>query len=151
MMENILTGKNETAMIKILLLPFCLSRTAQAEIERLAASNGYAVVVAKSTAKALSEVRRHAGPGSGEPVRIVGVVCDGRARKVWAGLVLLKVRQRMKKALGLKTRRIELARVGIVGGTKALFGRRSCSVGFNVADDEALRRALEGLDTYMRL
>jgi hypothetical protein len=151
MMEIILTGKTETEMIKILLLPFCLSRTAQADIERQAADGGYAVVVATSTAKALSEVRRHAGPGSGEPVRIVGVVCDGRAKKVWAGLMLLKFRQWAKKALGLKARSIELARVGIVGGTKALFGRRSCKVGFNVADEEALRRALSGQDTYMRL
>lgn len=150
-MGDILTGMAKTAMRKILLLPFCLSREAQGEMERLAGESGYAVVVARSTAKALSEVRRHVGPGSGEPVRIVGVVCDGRAKKVWAGLVLLKIRQWGKKALGLKARRIELARVGIVGGTKALFGRRSCRVGFNVVDDEGLRRALSGQDTYMRL
>ncbi len=150
-MGDILTGMAKTAMRKILLLPFCLSLEAQGEIERLAGESGYAVVVARSTAKALSEVRRHVGPGSGEPVRIVGVVCDGRAKKVWAGLVLLKIRQWGKKALGLKARRIELARVGIVGGTKALFGRRSCRVGFNVVDDEGLRRALSGQDTYMRL
>jgi len=137
-------------MRKILLLPFCLARPAQEEIERIAAESGYAVVVARSTAKALTEVRRHMGPGSGEPVRIVGVVCDGRAKKVWAGLLLLKVRQWGKKALGLKVRRIEMARVGIVGGTKALFGRRSCNVGFNLVDEEGLRRALSGGDTYMR-
>lgn len=137
-------------MRKILLLPFCLARTAQEEIERMAAENGYAIVVAHSTAKALTEVRRHMGPGSGEPVRIVGVVCDGRAKKVWAGLLLLSIRQWGKKALGLKVRRIELARVGIVGGTKALFGRRSCNVGFNLADEEGLRRALSGGDTYLR-
>src|SRR5512144_1889713 len=118
-------------MRKILLLPFCLAPPVQDAIERLAAESGYAVVVASSTAKALSEVRRHVGPGSGEPVRIVGVVCDGRAKKVWAGLLLLKVRQWGKKALGLKVRRIELSRVGIVGGTKTFFGRRSCRVGFN--------------------
>jgi hypothetical protein len=138
-------------MRKILLLPFCLARPAQEEIERLAGESGYAVVVAHSTAKALAEVRRHVGPGSDEPVRVVGVVCDGRAKKVWAGLLLLSIRQWGKKALGLKVRRIELARVAIVGGTKALFGRRSCRVGFNLADEEELRRSLAGGDTYMRL
>jgi hypothetical protein len=138
-------------MRKILLLPFCLARAAQEEIERMAAESGYAVVVARSTSRALSEVRRQMGPGSGEPVRIVGVVCDGRAKKVWAGLLLLSIRQWGKKALGIKPRRIELARVPIVGGTKALFGRRSCNVGFNLADEEALRRALAGGGTWMRL
>ena len=138
-------------MRKILLLPFCLSRPAQEAVERMAMENGYAVVVAHSTAIALSEVRRHVVPGSGEPVRIVGVVCDGRAKKVWAGLWLLKARQLGKKAIGLKTRRIELARVGIVGGTKSIFGRRSCSVGFNRADEESLRRALTGGGTFMRI
>lgn len=152
MMENILGGKSRgPQMRKILLLPFCLSREAQAGIERVAADSGYAVVVASSTAKALAEVRRHVGPGSGEPVRIVGVVCDGRAKKVRAGLLLLSIRQWGKKALGRKVRRIELARVGIVGGTKSLFGRRSCRVGSNLADMESLRRALSGGDTYMRL
>jgi hypothetical protein len=150
-MEDILIGTAKAAMIKILLLPFCLSPEAQGEIRRMAEENGYAVVVAHSTAKALSEVRRHVGPASGEPVRIVGVVCDGRAKKVWAGLLLLKVRQWGKKVLGLKTRRIELARVGIVGGTKALFGRRRCRVGFNVVDAEGLRSALSGGDAFMRL
>ncbi len=53
--------------------------------------------------------------------------------------------------LGLRTRRIELARVAIVGGTKSLFGRRSCRVGENAADRESLRRALAGEDTFMRL
>jgi hypothetical protein len=138
-------------MRKILLVPFCLSRPAQEEIERLAAESGYTTVIAHSTAKALAEVRRHVGPGSGEPVRIVGVVCDGRAKKVRAGLLLLSIRQWGKKALGLKVRRIELARVGIVGGTKSLFGRRSCRVGSNLADMGSLRRALAGGDTYMRL
>jgi hypothetical protein len=138
-------------MRKILLLPFCLSRPAQESIERMAAENGYAVVVAHSTAKALSEVRRHVVPGSGEPVRIVGVVCDGRARKVWAGLFLLKARQLGKKVIGLEARRIELARVGILGGTKSIFGRRSCRVGFNRADEESLRRALAGGGTFMRI
>jgi hypothetical protein len=135
---------------KILLLPFCLSREALAEAEVLAAEEGYAVVVARSTAQALAEVRRHAGPGSGAPVRIVGVVCDGRAKKVWAGLVLLKARQWGKRLLRMRVRRIELARVAIVGGTKALFGRRDCNVGRNVPDRETLRRALAGRDTFMR-
>ncbi|MGE5700072.1 MAG: hypothetical protein ACM31N_08425 [Deltaproteobacteria bacterium] len=138
-------------MRKILLLPFCLARAAQDEMERMASENGYAVVVARSTAKALAEVRLHMGPGSGEPVRIVGVVCDGRAKKVWVGLVLFSIRQWGKKAIGIKPRRIELARVPIVGGTKALFGRRSCNVGFNLVDKDALRRALSGGGTWMRL
>ena len=112
---------------------------------------GYICRCVQDGIAALAEVRRHVGPGSGEPVRIVGVVCDGRAKKVWAGLVLLKIRQWGKKVLGLKVRRIELARVAIVGGTKALFGRRSCSVGLNVADEEALRLALAGEETFMRL
>lgn len=138
-------------MKKILLLPFCLSKAEQDGLERMAAESGYAVVVARSTARALSEVRRHAGRGTREPVRIVGVVCDGRARKVWAGLVLLRMRRWAKKALGLPTRRIELARAGIVGGTKTAFGRRDCRIGFNVADREAVRRALAGDDTFMAL
>ncbi len=138
-------------MKKILLLPFCLSKVDLDGIGRMAEENGYAVVVASSTAKALSEVRRHVSPGSRDPVRIVGVVCEGRAKKIGLGLVILKIRQWGKGALGLRTRRIELARVAIVGGTKALFGRRSCHVGENVADREGLRRALKGQDTVMRL
>lgn len=138
-------------MKKILLLPFCLAKEELAEVVSMAQERGYAVVVADSTAKALSEVRRHVRPGSQEPVRIVGVVCEGRAKKVGLGLFLLKIRQWGKGALGLRTRRIELSRVAIVGGTKALFGRRSCRVGFNVADREGLRRALTGEDTFMRL
>ena len=138
-------------MRKILLLPFCLSKEEMAKIGKMAGKNGYTVIVANSTAKALSEVRRHASPGSREPVRIVGVVCEGRAKKVGLGLLLLKIRQRGKGALGLRTRRIELARVAIVGGTKSLFGRRSCRVGENTADRERLRRALAGEDTFMRL
>ncbi len=138
-------------MKKILLLPFCLSKEELAEIGRMAAGNGYSVVVANSTAKALSEVRRHSSPGSREPVRIVGVVCEGRAKKVWFGLLLLKFRQWGKQMLGLRTRRIELSRVSIVGGTKGLFGRRSCRVGENVADREQLRTALAGEETFMRL
>lgn len=138
-------------MRKVLLLPFCLSQESFTRIERLAADHGYAVIVARSTAKALAEVRRNAGPGSGEAVRIVGVVCDGRAKKVWAGLLLLKIRQWGKKAMGLHSRRIELARVPIIGGTKTLFGRRNCRVGLNLADEELLRRALAGGETFMRL
>ncbi|HEY5764467.1 MAG TPA: hypothetical protein VIS30_00430 [Candidatus Deferrimicrobiaceae bacterium] len=138
-------------MHRILLLPFCLSREEQEELSRIADRHGYAVVVARSTGKALAEVRSRSGAGSREPVRIVGVVCAGRAKKVGAGLFLLTVRQWGQKALGLPTRRIELARVAVVGGTKSLFGRRECRVGLNVADREALLRALSGEDTFMRL
>ena len=138
-------------MKKILLLPFCLAKEDLFEIGRLAEENGYSVVVANSTARALYEVRRHASPGSPEPVRIVGVVCDGRAKKVWLGLFLLKVRRWGREALGLRSRRIELARVAVVGGTKALFGRRSCRVGKNVADRENLALAMAGRNTFMRL
>jgi hypothetical protein len=136
---------------KVLLLPFCLSRKALAEAEELAAAGGYAVVVARSTAQALAEVRRHAVPGSGVPVRIVGVVCDGRAKKVWAALVLLKARQWGKRLLRMRVRRIELAKVAIVGGTKTLFGRRDCRVGHNEPDRGRLRRALSGHDTFMQV
>jgi len=136
---------------KILLLPFCLSRESQGKAESLAAEEGYAVIVAHSTARALAEVRRLAGPGSGAPVRIVGVVCEGRGRKVWAGLVLLKARQWGKRILRRRVRRIELARVAITGGTKSLFGRRDCRVGRNEPDFEGLRRALRGGDTFMRM
>ena len=118
--------------------------------ESLAAEEGYAVVVAHSTSRALAEVRRHAGPsGSGAPVRIVGVVCDGRAKKVWAALVLLKARQWGKRLLRRRVRRIELARVSITGGTKSLFGRRQCQVGRNEPDIGGLRRALRGGETFM--
>lgn len=150
-MEKFFSPEGRAAVKRILLLPFCLSKEAFATAGRLAAGNDYTVVVARSTARALSEVRRQVVPGSGEPVRIVGVVCDGRAKKVWAALVLLKACQWGKRISGHRVRRIELSRVPIVGGTKALFGRRSCRVGLNVADDEALRRALAGLDTFMRL
>jgi len=136
---------------KILLLPFCLSRESQGKAESLAAEEGYAVIVARSTARALAEVRRQAGPGNGAPVRIVGVVCEGRGKKVWAGLVLLKARQWGKRILRRRVRRIELARVAITGGTKSLFGRRDCHVGRNEPDFEGLRRALRGRDTFMRM
>ena len=138
-------------MKKILLLPFCLSQRSLSEIGSLAGECGYAVIVARSTARALGEVRRHVGAGTGEPVRIVGVVCDGRAKKVWAGLALLKVRQVLKKSLGMKARKIELARVPVEGGTKSLFGRRSCRVGFNTVDDHELKRALSGENIFIRL
>ncbi len=138
-------------MRKILLLPFCLSRAVQGEIGRMAAENGYSVVVAVSTARALTEVRQCAGRGSGETVRIVGVVCEGRAKKVFLGLLLLKIRQWLKKALGFRVRRIELARVAVPGGPRGFFGRRNCRVGFNVADVEGLRRALAGEETHLTL
>ncbi len=137
-------------MKKILLLPFCLSFEAQEKAEVFAAEEGYYVVVAHTTSRALAEVRRYAGHGGSEPVRIVGVVCDGRAKKVWAGLLLLKARQWGKRILRRRVRRIELARVGIIGGTKTLFGRRHCRVGENEPDFEGLRRALRGGDTFMR-
>ena len=82
-------------------------------------------------------------------MRIVGVVCDGRAKKVWAGLVLLKARQWGKRLLRRRVRRIDLARVAITGGTKALFGRRQCHVGRNEPDIEALRAALRGGGTFI--
>ncbi len=138
-------------MKKVLLLPFCLSEGERDASERMAAESGYAVVRARSTAGALAEVRRHAGRGSREPVRIVGVVCDGRAKKVAAGLALLKLRRWWRNALGLPSRRIELARVAVVGGTKSVFGRRSCRIGRNAVDREGLARALAGSDTIMRL
>src|SRR3970040_2308333 len=108
-------------MTKILLLPFCLSKEEMAKVGKMAGKNEYTVIVANSTAKALSEVRRHASPGCREPVRIVGVLCEGRAKKVWLGLVLLKIRQWGKGTLELRTRRIELARVAITGGAQGLF------------------------------
>lgn len=138
-------------MKKILLLPFCLSSGEQDASERMARESGYTVVVARSTARALAEVSRHVGRGSREPVRIVGVVCDGRAKKVAAGLALLKLRRWCRTALGLPSRRIELARVAVAGGTKSVFGRRACRIGKNAADREGLRRALAGDDTVMRL
>ncbi len=138
-------------MTRILLLPFCLSPEEMERIRPLAARNGYVIVVARSTARALAEVRRHVSREDPGPVRIVGVVCDGRAKKVWLGLLLLKIRRWGKKALGMRLRRIELARVGIAGGTKSLFGRRACRIGNNVVDPAGLARALSGEDTFMRL
>ncbi len=138
-------------MKKVLLLPFCLLAAEREACERMAAESGYAVVVAQSTARALAEVRRHAGRGSREAVRIVGVVCDGRAKKVAAGLALLKLRRWCRQALGLRSRPIELARVAVPGGTRSVFGRRDCRIGGNAVDREGLRRALAGDDTVMRL
>src|SRR4030067_3345811 len=106
-------------MRKILLLPFCLSKEEMAKVGKMAGKNEYTVIVANSTAKALSKVRRHASPGRREPVRIVGVVCEGRAKKVWLGLGLLKIRQWGEETLGLRTRRIGVAGVAIGGGAKA--------------------------------
>ncbi len=138
-------------MRKILLLPFCLSKAEQGACERMAAENGYAVVVAQSTARALAQVRRQAGRGRRDAVRIVGVVCDGRAKKVAAGLALLALHRWWRRALGLPSRPIELARVAVAGGTKSVFGRRDCRIGQNAVDREGLRRALAGDDTVMRL
>jgi hypothetical protein len=136
---------------KILLLPFCLSKEEHAAAAGLAAEYGYSVIVSRSTAGALGEVRLRVAPGSADAVRIVGVVCFGRAKKVWVGLMALKARQFAKKALGMRTRRIELAHVPIVGGTKSLFGRRDCNIGFNVLDTAALREALSGDRTFVRI
>jgi hypothetical protein len=136
---------------KILLLPFCLSKAEQEAACALAAGRGYAVVVARSTGAALSEVRAHVARGTTDPVRIVGVVCRGRAKKVWLALVLLKARQFGKRLLRMPTRRIELAHVPIVGGAKSLFGRRDCDVGRNVVDASALVSALDGRDTFVTL
>ena len=118
--------------------------------ESLAAEEGYVVVVAQSTARAFAEVRRHVGlPGSDVPVRIVGVVCYGRAKKVLVALVLLKMQQWGKRLLGQRLRRIELARVAITDGTMSLFGRRQCNVGRNEPNLQELQRALRGENTYM--
>jgi hypothetical protein len=136
---------------RILLLPFCLSREEQQAAAGLAALHGYAVVVARTTSAALSEVRRHVSRGTSEPVRIVGVVCPGRAKKVWLALMALKARQFGKKLLFLRVRRIELAHVPIVGGTKSLFGRRDCNIGRNALDRPALEEALAGGRTFVVL
>lgn len=137
-------------MKKILILPFCLSREARGIAVSLAAEAGYVVVVAQSTSRALAEVRRHVGiPGSDIPVRIVGVVCYGRAKKVLVGLVLLKIQQWGKRLLRQRVRRIELARVAITDGTMSLFGRRQCRIGRNEPNLQELQRALQGGNTYM--
>jgi len=135
---------------KILILPFCLSREAKGMAISLADEEGYVVVVAQSTARALEEVRSHVGlSGSDVPVRIVGVVCYGRAKKVLVGLVLLKIQQWGKRLLRQRVRRIELARVAITDGTMSLFGRRQCRLGRNEPNLQELQRALKGGNTYM--
>ncbi len=130
--------------VKILLLPFCLSHNEQESIRVLAESHGYRVVVSRTTAYALSQVRAAAREMRGSPVRIVGVVCDGRAKKVALGLFFLKSRQYVRSLLGFKTRRIILARVGIEGGTRTMFGRRQCHVGKNSVNRNDLILALKG-------
>ncbi len=138
-------------MKKILLLPFCLSKEEQAATVILAGRYGYAVIVARTTSEALTEVRRHVARGTTDPVRIVGVVCRGRAKKVFVALLLLKGRQIAKKLLLMRTRRIELAHVPVVDGTKSLFGRRDCRIGHNVLDMPALESALRGDNTFVTL
>jgi hypothetical protein len=139
-------------MKRILLLPFCLSRQVQNIAKTAAAEEEYTVVVARSTAKALAEVRRHTKCPDADPhMRIVGVVCLGRAKKVWAALVVMKVWQWMKRLLCRRVRTIELAWVPVLDGSRSLFGRRQCHIGQNEPDLEKLRRALQGHDTYMRL
>jgi hypothetical protein len=130
--------------IRILLLPFCLAKEELQEISSVAKEMGYSVIVSTSTAFALSEVRRVARSHKGLPVRIVGVVCDGRAKKVAVGLFLLKVRQLMKRIIVGKPRTIVLSRVTINGGTSSMFGRRSCTVGNNTVPREDLIEALRG-------
>jgi len=130
--------------VRILLLPFCLSREEMERIRRMADEYGYTVVVATSTAFALSRVREEARRKKDVPVRIVGVVCDGRAKKVALGLFLLKVRYMLKGALGLKRRKLILARVSINGGTTTMFGRRRCNVGKNTVPAGELEDALGG-------
>ncbi|NIS74399.1 MAG: hypothetical protein GTO08_03805 [Deltaproteobacteria bacterium] len=130
--------------IRILLLPFCLAKGELEEISSTAKEMGYSVIVSISTAFALSEVRRVARSDKGLPVRIVGVVCDGRAKKVAVGLFLLKVRQMMKRIIVGKPRTITLSRVTINGGSRSMFGRRSCDVGNNTVPREDLFEALRG-------
>ena len=84
-------------------------------------------------------------------IRIVGVVCYGRAKKVWFGLALMKAWQWMERLRFRQVRVIELAWVPLTKGSKSLFGRRTCNIGHNEPDTEKFRRALQGHDTYMRL
>lgn len=139
--QNFPPGTDE---IKILLLPFCLAKNEFEEISSVAGDRGYSVIVATSTAFALSEVRRMARSQKGSPVRIVGVVCDGRAKKVALGLFLLKARHFVKRVIFRKKRKIVLSRVGINGGTRSMFGRRSCDVGNNTVARQDLLDALDG-------
>ena len=139
-------------MKKILLLPFCLSRQAQKAAKTAAAEEEYTVVVSHSTAKALVEVRRYIkGPDTDPHIRIVGVVCLGRAKKVWFGLAFMKVWQWMERLRFRQVRVIELVWVPLTKGSKSLFGRRTCNIGHNEPDLEKFRRALRGHDTYMKL
>ena len=139
-------------MKRILLLPFCLSRPAQDAARRAAAGEGYTVVVARSTARALAEVRSHvSGPETDPHIRIVGVVCFGRAKKVWLGLIFMKMWKWLEYLRFRKARVIELAWVPLTSGSKSLFGRRSCNIGRNELDEGKFQRALEGHDTYMSL
>ncbi|NIO15852.1 MAG: hypothetical protein GTN70_02445 [Deltaproteobacteria bacterium] len=130
--------------IKILLLPFCLRKREVEDVSAIARSRGYRVVVATTTSFALSEVRKAAVSKKNIPVRIVGVVCDGRAKKVALGLFLLKARQLFKRLALMKTRRIILSRVTIQGGTRSMFGRRDCDIGNNTVPREDLMEALYG-------
>ncbi len=120
-------------------------------INVLAEQHGFDLVVARSTTFALSQVRDAARRRRDNPVRIVGVVCDGRAKKVSLGLFLLKSRQTLKRILGFPTRRIILARVGIEGGTRSLFGRRQCNVGNNSVNRGDLLEALKGGKVFFLL
>ncbi|RMG60179.1 MAG: hypothetical protein D6713_03575 [Deltaproteobacteria bacterium] len=144
-------GSELPGEVRILLLPFCLSRQEMEDIEELASERGYSVVVARSTAYALSRVREETRKERDVPVRIVGVVCDGRAKKVALGLFLLKVRDFFKKLVGVKRRPVYLARVSINGGTPSMFGRRLCNVGRNTVPREDLLEALEGGKVFFRL
>ena len=117
------TVSSDDGEIRILLLPFCLSRDEVSQISTIAKELNYRPIVATTTAFALSRVREEVGSRQSESVRIVGVVCDGRAKKVALGLFVLKARQLLKKMAGLKTRKILLARVSIDGGTRSKIGR----------------------------
>lgn len=139
--ETTSAGEGE---IRILLLPFCLAKAEIQEISAVANNQGYRVIVATTTAFALSEVRKAARSRKWLSVRIVGVVCDGRAKKVALGLFLLKVRQVLKRLVLLSTREITLSRVTINGGSRSMFGRRSCDIGKNTVPREDLMEALDG-------
>lgn len=139
-------------MKRILLIPFCLSLEAKKAAELTAAEKDYTVIVVRSTAKALAEVRSRVKASSvDKSIRIVGVVCYGRAKKIWVVLMLLKARQALRRLLFRRDRRIELAWVPITGGSLSLFGRRKCNIGRNEPDYEVLRKALQGCDTYMTI
>jgi len=135
-----------------LLIPFCLSGQAKKTVESIAAEKDYTVVAVRSTALALKEVRSNLRlPGAPGSMRIVGVVCYGRAKKIWVVLVLLKAWQWVKRLWLQPVRRIELVWVPVTKGSLSLFGRRQCNVGRNEPDFEVLRKALQGHDTYMTI